>query len=56
MTARATPIVALDVGSRIEALALARRVGPAAAFFKVGSELFTAAGLLFRHASLAGLK
>ena len=44
MTARATPIVALDVGSGREALALARRVGPAAAFFKVGSELFTAGG------------
>jgi orotidine-5'-phosphate decarboxylase len=40
----ALPIVALDVGSRDEALALARRVGPAGKFFKVGSELFTAAG------------
>lgn len=44
MTARATPIVALDVGSLADALALARRVGPAPGFFKVGSELFTAAG------------
>ena len=40
----ATPIVALDVGSASEAIALARRVGPAARWFKVGSELFTAAG------------
>jgi orotidine-5'-phosphate decarboxylase len=40
----AVPIVALDVGSAGEALALARRVGDRCRFFKVGSELFTAAG------------
>ncbi|MBA3671554.1 MAG: orotidine-5'-phosphate decarboxylase [Gemmatimonadaceae bacterium] len=38
------PIVALDVGGADEALALARRVGAACRFYKVGSELFTAAG------------
>jgi orotidine-5'-phosphate decarboxylase len=41
---RATPIVALDVGSAEDALALARRLGDACRFYKVGSELFTAAG------------
>jgi orotidine-5'-phosphate decarboxylase len=40
----AIPIVALDVGSRAEALAMARRVGARCRFFKVGSELFTAVG------------
>jgi orotidine-5'-phosphate decarboxylase len=42
--ALATPIVALDVGSAGEALALARRVGEQCRFYKVGSELFTAEG------------
>jgi len=42
--ARAIPIVALDVGSADEALALARRLGESCRFYKVGSELFTAAG------------
>lgn len=37
-------IVALDVASSEAALALAARLGPAASFVKVGSELFTAAG------------
>ncbi|MDB4885113.1 MAG: hypothetical protein JWN79_551 [Gemmatimonadetes bacterium] len=41
---RAVPIVALDVGSRADALALARRLGGRCRFFKVGSELFTSAG------------
>jgi orotidine-5'-phosphate decarboxylase len=40
----AIPIVALDVGSADEAMALARRVGERCRFYKVGSELFTAAG------------
>lgn len=40
----AVPIVALDVGSHADALALARRVAAHCRFFKVGSELFTAAG------------
>ena len=44
MSATSTPIVALDVGSAADAIALARRVGPSARCFKVGSELFTAAG------------
>ncbi len=41
---RAVPIVALDVGSAEEALGLARRLGESCRFYKVGSELFTAAG------------
>jgi orotidine-5'-phosphate decarboxylase len=40
----AVPIVALDVGSADEALALANRLGESCRFYKVGSELFTAAG------------
>jgi orotidine-5'-phosphate decarboxylase len=39
-----TPIVALDVGSSTEALALVERLGGACRYYKVGSELFTAAG------------
>jgi orotidine-5'-phosphate decarboxylase len=39
-----TPIVALDVNSLGAALALLERLGPAARFYKVGSELFTATG------------
>jgi len=44
MTSRATPIVALDVASAVEALALVRRLGSACRFYKVGSELFTREG------------
>jgi orotidine-5'-phosphate decarboxylase len=40
----ATPIVALDVPSTADAMALARRLGDRCRFYKVGSELFTAAG------------
>lgn len=40
----AIPIVALDFGSTEEALALARSLGESCRFYKVGSELFTAAG------------
>jgi orotidine-5'-phosphate decarboxylase len=40
----AVPIVALDVGTADEALAMARRLADHCRFFKVGSELFTAAG------------
>lgn len=40
----AVPIVALDVPSAAEAKALVRRLGPSCRFYKVGSELFTAAG------------
>jgi len=39
-----TPIVALDVATADAALAMARAVGVQCRFFKVGSELFTAAG------------
>ena len=42
--ARAIPIVALDYGSADDALALASRLGDSCRFYKVGSELFTAAG------------
>jgi orotidine-5'-phosphate decarboxylase len=39
-----TPIVALDVPSGDEALALVERLGDSCRFYKVGSELFTAEG------------
>ncbi len=39
-----TAIVALDVNSVGAALSLVERLGPAARFYKVGSELFTTAG------------
>jgi orotidine-5'-phosphate decarboxylase len=41
---RAIPIVALDVASGEEALRLANTLGARCRFYKVGSELFTAAG------------
>ncbi|MEP6999696.1 MAG: orotidine-5'-phosphate decarboxylase [bacterium] len=44
MTEHAIPIIALDVRSGVEALALARSFGDACRFFKVGSELFVAEG------------
>lgn len=47
---RATPIVALDVSGTDAALALARRLGESCRFYKVGSELFTAAGPEVVHA------
>ena len=40
----ATPIVALDVADLASALALVDRLGERCRFYKVGSELFTAAG------------
>jgi orotidine-5'-phosphate decarboxylase len=40
----AIPIVALDVPTAENALRLARALGPRCRFYKVGSELFTAAG------------
>src|SRR4051794_30611296 len=40
----AIPIVALDVSSRGEALALVDELGSRCAFYKVGSELFSAEG------------
>ena len=42
--AAAIPIVALDVPGAAEAMALARALGDRCRFYKVGSELFTAAG------------
>ena len=44
ITIRATPIVALDVPSHGDALRVARGLASRCRFFKVGSELFTAAG------------
>ena len=41
---RAVPIVALDFPSSAAALALVDQLGPQCSFYKVGSELFTAAG------------
>lgn len=38
------PIVALDVGTLVEAQRLVSRLGPAADFYKVGLQLFTAEG------------
>jgi orotidine-5'-phosphate decarboxylase len=40
----AIPIVALDTGSAEDAMALVHRLGDACRFYKVGGELFTAAG------------
>ena len=48
--ARAIPIVALDVATADDALRLARRIGDRCRFYKVGSELFTAAGAAVVHA------
>ncbi|HEX7977638.1 MAG TPA: orotidine-5'-phosphate decarboxylase [Gemmatimonadaceae bacterium] len=42
--AGAVPIVALDYSTAEPALAMARRLGDRCRFYKVGSELFTAAG------------
>ena len=44
MTARVTPIVALDVPSASAALALVDELGDLCRFYKVGSELFAAEG------------
>lgn len=48
------PIVALDVGSTQAALELVRRLGDSCRFYKVGSELFTAAGPAVVEALRAG--
>ena len=46
MNYRTNPIiVALDVASAAEALELVERIGPAADFYKVGMELYAAAGM-----------
>ena len=44
MSAAAIPIVALDVPTAGDALALVRRLGAACRFYKIGSELFTSEG------------
>jgi orotidine-5'-phosphate decarboxylase len=49
-TPRAIPIVALDVPTADAALTLARSLGESCRFYKVGSELFTAAGPSIVHA------
>jgi orotidine-5'-phosphate decarboxylase len=47
---RAIPIIALDVATADDALGLARALGDSCRFYKVGSELFTAAGPSIVHA------
>ncbi|HET9424400.1 MAG TPA: orotidine-5'-phosphate decarboxylase [Gemmatimonadaceae bacterium] len=44
MRPRAVPIVALDYSSAAAALALTKQLGDRCSFYKIGSELFTAAG------------
>jgi len=53
VNARDRLIVALDVGSAEEALALVERLAGLAGMFKVGSQLFTAAGPDFVHGLVA---
>ena len=54
MTTAATPIVALDVGSSAEALAIVSRLGEKCRFYKIGSELFTREGPSVVRAVRAG--
>ena len=49
-------IIALDVESADEARALVKRIGPHAAFYKVGMELYAAAGMDFVRELIAGGK
>lgn len=49
VTSRTTPIVALDVPSAPDALRLVDLLGPSCRFYKIGSELFTAAGPTVVH-------
>src|SRR5260221_9631152 len=44
MTVQTVPIVALDVPTSANALSIARTLGDACRFYKVGNELFTAEG------------
>src|SRR5258707_9207561 len=44
MTVQTVPIVALDVTTSANALSIARTLGDACRFYKVGNELFTAEG------------
>lgn len=53
----ATPIVALDVATAELALDLVERLGDRCSFYKVGSELFTAAGpAIIRELRLRGMR
>jgi orotidine-5'-phosphate decarboxylase len=49
-------IIALDVESAEEARALVKRIGPLAAFYKVGMELYAAGGMDFVRELIAGGK
>jgi orotidine-5'-phosphate decarboxylase len=50
-------IIALDVDSAEEALSLIEKIGPAAGFYKVGMELYAAAGMsLVKRISASGRK
>jgi orotidine-5'-phosphate decarboxylase len=49
-------IIALDVPSAAEARALVQTIGPAASFYKVGMELYAAAGMEFVRELIAGGK
>src|SRR5690242_7237978 len=49
-------IVALDVSTAAEARALVERIGPRVNFYKVGLELYTAAGMELVRDLLAGSK
>jgi orotidine-5'-phosphate decarboxylase len=50
-------IIALDVDNAQEALSLVERIGPAATFYKVGMELYAAAGMsLVKQISASGRK
>ena len=53
--AKSPLIIALDVDSAEEALSLIEKIGPAAEFYKVGMELYAAAGMsLVRQISASG--
>lgn len=49
-------IVALDVDSAVEARVLVARIGPHVDFYKIGMELYAAAGMEFVHELLSGGK
>src|SRR5690242_16615178 len=46
-------IIALDVESAEDACALVKRIGPQASFYKVGMELYAAAGMDFARELMA---
>jgi orotidine-5'-phosphate decarboxylase len=53
MSDRNPIIIALDVESAEEARTLVKRVGPQSSFYKVGMELYAAAGMNFVHELMA---